>query len=388
MTSIGASKSILLLLVSLLYCTFANAISIETDAIFLAKLKPQVKIPHYYKIYNVRNAKEVYQALNKAHKIGGYAAILFADGIYHLKRTVNISADNIMLLSKSATPFNTILRGNGMKSTKGVDNLIRVSGKDLVIDGLTLEQAGNHLIQIAGENGANSPIIRNSILQNGYEQLLKVTYSRMHANKFSNNGRVENCLFRYTKGIGPNFYIGGIDAHGIKNWLIKSNIFESIASPSKHIAEHAIHLWNDTAHNVIEDNLIINSDRGIGLGMRQDKASYINYSNLAGIVQGNIIYHAKNNHEFADVGIILEDSPETIIRDNFIYFEHNYSNAIEFRFKATKDVLIKNNDTNRGIKLKDNAQAVIINNRISELTKRELMSAIETITSKAVELSQ
>ncbi|NQY86768.1 MAG: right-handed parallel beta-helix repeat-containing protein [Colwellia sp.] len=387
MTSISANKSILILL-ALLCSTLANAITIDTEAIFLAKLQPQVKIPDYYKIYNVRNANEVYQALNKAHQVGGYAAILFADGIYHLKRTINISADNIMLLSTSATPVNTILRGNGMKSTKGVENLIRVSGKHFVIDGLTLEQTGNHLIQIAGENGAINPIIRNTILQDGYEQLLKVTYSRKHSDRFSTNGLVENCLFRYTNGIGPNFYIGGIDAHGIKNWQIKNNIFENIASPNKYIAEHAIHLWNDTAHNTIKNNLIINSDRGIGLGMRLKKHNYNTHSNFAGVVEGNIIYHAKNNHEFADVGIILEDSPETIIRDNFIYFEHDYPNAIEFRFNKTIDVLISNNETNRGIVLRNHAQALIINNRIAELTKSSLILAIAALTSKAAVLSQ
>jgi hypothetical protein len=376
MASVRTIKTTLILLVSLLYCTLINALTIDTDAIFLAQLQPQVKIPGYYKVYNVRNAKEVYQALDKAHQSGGYAAILFTDGIYHLKRTINISADNIMLLSKSATPINTILHGNGMKATKGVDNLIRVSGKNFIIDGLTLEQAGNHLIQIAGEDGANNPTIRNAILQNGYEQLLKVTYSRTNSKRFSINGLVENCLFRYTKGIGPNFYIGGIDAHGVKHWMIANNIFENIASPDKYIAEHAIHLWNDTAHNTIKDNLIINSDRGIGLGMRQHKTSYINYSNFAGVVQGNIIYHAKKNNTFSDVGIIIEDSPKTIIRDNFIYFEHNYPNAIEFRFDKTTDVLINNNETNRAIRRRDNAQAVINNNRISKLSKLSLMNAI------------
>jgi len=370
-------KFIIIILISLFYCSFIQAITIDTNAIFLAKLQPQMKVPSDYKIYNVRNVEEVYQALNKANKAGGYAAILFADGIYHFKHTLNILANNIMLLSKSATPVNTILRGNGMKATKGVDNLIRVSGKHFVMDGLTLEQAGNHLIQIAGENGASSPIIRNSILQNGYEQLLKVTYSRKHSELFANNGLVTNCFFRYTKGIGPNFYIGGIDAHGIKNWLIIHNIFENIASPDKHIAEHAIHLWNDTAHNCIKNNLIINSDRGIGFGLRQGKANYISYSNFAGVIQGNIIYHAKNMHKYADTGIILEDSPETIVKNNIIFFEHNYPYAIEFRFESSVNVVIKNNNTNRGIRNRNNANAIVINNKVSILNEENLLQEIE-----------
>jgi len=336
-----------------------------------------MEIPADYKIYNVRNTEELYQALNKASKAGGYAAILFADGIYHIKQTLNITSPNLMLLSKSGTPNNTILRGNGMKATKGVDNLIRVAAPNFVLDGLTLEQAGNHLVQIAGESGAKEPIIRNSILQNGYEQLMKVTYSKKGTDRFSNNGLVENCLFRYTQGIGPNFYIGGIDAHGIKYWLIQNNIFENIASPSKHIAEHAIHLWNDTFDNTIKSNLIINSDRGIGFGMRQEKISYIHHSNYGGIIQDNIIYHANNNHIFSDVGIILEDSPATIVKNNVIFFEHNYPYAIEFRFESSVEIVIKNNNTNRGIRQRNNANAIIINNKVSMLNKDNLMYEIE-----------
>ena len=255
-----------------------EAVSIDSDSLFLSKLEPQIKIPANYKIFIVGNSSDVYQALSKVHEAGGFSAVIFKEGIYSLNHTLNITAPNVMLMSLSASPINTILTGNGMKPTNGVDNLIRVSGKNFVLDGLTLQQSGNHLIQIAGENGANYPIIRNCLLQDGYEQLIKVTYSKKNERLFSSGGVIENCMFRYTAGIGPNFYIGGIDAHGIKNWKINGNVFENIASPSKRIAEHAIHIWRDSYNNDVESNIIINSDRGIGLGMREKKSNYMKYS--------------------------------------------------------------------------------------------------------------
>jgi len=371
------NKYIFLFIISLFYGALANAVVINTNEIFQAKLQPQTAIPAYYKTYTVSNIKQVYQALKTIKDEQGYNAIIFNEGVYHLKRTLNITTPNLMFLSKSANPSKTILRGNGMKATMGVDNLLRIAAPNFVLDGLTLEQAGNHLIQIAGESGARKPRIRNAILQDGYEQLIKVTYSRKHTDKFSNEGLIENCLFRYTQGIGPNYYIGGIDAHGIRNWVIQNNIFENIASPSKHIAEHAIHLWNDTFNNIVKNNLIINSDRGIGLGMRMHNENYIYHSNFGGIIQSNIIYHANNKHKFSDVGIILEDSPNTLVENNIIFLEHNYPYAIEFRFEKSTNIVIKKNNTNKGIRQRDGAKALVIKNKVSVLSEADLINAVE-----------
>ena len=355
------------------------AITIDTDRLFLAKQQAQIQVPSHYPIYVIGNVREAYQTLAKVHRKGGNAAIFFEEGVYRFNKTLNITSPNIMLLSTSTFPHKTVLRGNGMKASKGVDNLIRVAASGFVLDGLTLEQSGNHLIQIAGESGATKPIIRNCILQDGYEQLVKVTYSRTVLDLHAREGLIENCLFQYTAGIGPNYYIGGIDAHGIQGWIIRNNIFVNIASPSKHIAEHAIHLWNDTSNNLISENIIINSDRGIGLGMRQKRQNYLSHSNLGGTIENNAIYHAKNHHKFADTGIVLEDSPEVIVKDNIIYFEHDYPNAIEFRFEQTQGVIIKNNSVNRAIKRRDSGQAIIVGNDVSESAKEQFIIKLQGI---------
>ena len=99
--------------------------------------------------------------------------------------------------------------------------------------------------------------------------------------------------------------------------MIKGNIFKDIASPSRHIAEHAIHIWNNSKNNTVAKNIIIDSDRGIGFGMRVKKGNPDDIYNYGGVISDNIIYHSKNHHPFAGVGIIIEDSPSTIIiKDN------------------------------------------------------------------------
>jgi len=345
----------------------------------------QISVPESYKQYVVANIKEFYQALSAINKHNGHAAITFEDGIYHFTKTILIKKPNIMFLSRFQDPKRVILKGNGMKPTRRAESLIEVHASGFVLDGITLQDSPNHLIQIKAEKSASFPIIRNCIIQNAYEQLIKVSYDKTsHPDNYSDSGLIEQCIFQYTADIGPNYYIGGIDAHGIRNWIIRNNLFKNIASPSKHIAEHAIHLWNNTENNIVENNVIINSDRGIGFGMWQKtKGDHINikFSNYGGVIRNNIIYHADNNHPFADTGIVIENSPKTVIEGNYIYLEHNYSRAIEYRFSQTREVKILNNHTNKFISSRNGGSATLTDNN-EDLDKVDFIIKMNEVMSK------
>jgi len=346
----------------------------------------QIAIPDSYKQYNISNTEEFYKALSSIHKNSGQAAIIFDDGTYHFTKTIRIKKPNVMLLSKSKNPKGVILKGNGMKATRRAESLIEVHSSGFVLDGITLQETPNHLIQIKAEKGASFPIIRNCIIQDAYEQLIKVSYDKnSHPDNYSDSGLIEQCLFQYTKSIGPHYYIGGIDAHGIRNWIIRHNIFKNIASPSKHIAEHAIHLWNNTENNTVESNVIIDSDRGIGFGMWQksqrNNNANIKFSNYGGLIKNNIIYHSDNNHPFADTGIVIENSPKTAIEGNYIYLEHKYSRALEYRFSQTREVSILNNHTNKSISSRNGGNATLTDNN-EDLDKVDFIIKMNEVMSK------
>lgn len=307
---------------------------------------------------HVNNIQQLYSALNQAIKSGN-TRIMLADGEYRTHKTLVISRDNVSLISASGDRHSVIITGQGMRKLEGVNNLIRVSAKHFTLDGITLQQAGNHLIQIAGEQDADFPTLRNCVLRDAYEQLLKVSYNSK-TKVASDNGLIENCEFSYSAGIGPQYYIGGIDVHGGHNWVVRNNHFQGIASPESKVAEHAIHFWNNTKNTLVENNTIINCDRGIGFGMR-------NHPNSGGIIQNNLILHSANDHPNADVGIILEESPNTQILHNKIYMAHSYFNAIEYRFPATLNTEIRGNLTNKSIRKRDGASAVLSNNSISKM---------------------
>ena len=257
---------------------------------------------------------------------------LLQDGVYTLNQTLNIKNDHIRIASLSGNPLDVIIQGSQHKNT-GIGNLFRVTGKHFTIDGVTLQNAKNHLIQIAGESDADFPVIRNSILQDGFQQLMKVSYDKDSKPELSSDfGLIENNIFRYTEGIGPNYYIGGIDIHAGNSWIIRNNKFSNIASPGRYIAEHAIHIWNNASNNLVENNVIEDCDRGIGFGMLMGKLSpNVTYSNFGGIIRNNTIIHSDNGDSFSDTGIVLEDSASTLIEGNKIWLGHDYPRAIEYR---------------------------------------------------------
>jgi len=225
-----------------------------------------------------------------------------------------------------------------------VENGFYFVGNNITIADLTIKEVGNHAIATQGD----SLFVHNVKIQNTYEQMIKGT----SAGDGADYGIVQCSLFEYTAGIGPQFYIGGLDIHEGDNWIVRDNIFKNIASPSSSIAEHAIHFWDSSANNTIERNWIINCDRGIGFGLGTSP-------NQAGVIRNNMIYN-NGSHPFHDVGIGLETSPNTKVYNNTVFIE--YPNAIEYRFAETNNVLITNNLTNKLIKSRDGGQAVLMTN--------------------------
>jgi hypothetical protein len=303
----------------------------------------------------VGNVTELQSAIASANSAGGNKTILLRDGTYTLNDTLYIDAPNIIIAGQSGVRENVIIQGDAMSSSARVGNIIRVAASNFQLSDVTLQRSRWHLIQIVGENNADSPVIRNCVLRDAYEQIIKVSIDQANPSVTSDNGLVENCLFEYTAGIGPQYYIGGIDAHGTKNWVIRKNTFRSIISPNTSVAEFAVHFWNGSANNTVEKNLIINCDRGIGFGLD-------GRGNTGGIIRNNMIYHAANAGQFADAGIALTESPNSQVYNNTIIMDNNFPWGIEYRFAATSNVLIANNLTNKPIMNRDGASATVTKN--------------------------
>lgn len=215
---------------------------------------------------SVSSTRELYKAIVNANSESTVKQIIIEPGTYELTHRITLKKDGISLTGRLG-PQKTILRGQGMKKSRLPEILIDVMANNISITGITLTSSANHLIQVRAEKNASNFHLSNSILRDSYEQMLKVSGALGYGRDYSENGVIENCVFEYTDNIGPQYYIGGIDAHRSKNWTVRNNTFRNIASPSKQIAEHAIHFWNDSYGTQVIGNTIINSDRGIGFGL-------------------------------------------------------------------------------------------------------------------------
>lgn len=316
--------------------------------------------PTNYKEIWVGNNDEFQHALKQANK-NGYTAIVLENGIYNVNETIYITAEHIMVKSATGNPYDVVLKGSGMQKSGEVKGIFRVNSNYFTLDGITLTDVPNHLVQVAGEINASYPHFRNVIFQDAYEQLLKVSYNYKtdESQKFKSiGGVVDGCIFQYTQGIGPNFYIGGIDALGAVNWTVKNSVFRDIASPRSQIAQYAVHFWDNADDNSVIDNVFIDNDRAIGFGMWLPNRG-TRYAHSNGLVKGNIIYHTDNGDPFADVSIMVEGNLGVRIEENIIYQMHSYENAIEYRWDNSVDIKIVNNAANRRVQSRDGAEATL-----------------------------
>jgi hypothetical protein len=304
---------------------------------------------------SVSNVSELHSALDDANRSGGLVELLLKDGVYPVQRTLNVQAPGIVIASANSNRDRVVLQGDAMSAMASIGNVLRVSAPDFSLRDITVERCRYHAVQIAGESGSHRPQLLHCTFRDTFEQLVKVSGAGAAGQSTCEDGLIEGCHFEFTAGIGPQYYIGGFDGHQCSGWTIRGNTFRNIASPSRHIAEHAIHVWG-TRNITVERNLIIDCDRGIGFGMGPER------SVRGGMIRNNVILHSANAHPFADVGIILESSANIDVLNNTIFQEHAYLRAIEYRFTGTRGGRVINNLTNRAIASRDGGFADISHN--------------------------
>jgi hypothetical protein len=219
-----------------------------------------------------------------------------------------------------------------------VSHVFNVPASGFTLADVTVGWVANHAVQI--HSSADDARIHNVGFVDTGEQMMKVSFVEGDPES-AERGEVSCSLFEYTAGVGPQYYIGGIDAHQAHDWVVRDNTFRGIRSPEADLAEHAIHFWSLSRNTVVERNVISDCDRGIGLGLGDR-------GHVGGIVRNNLVRTTR------DVGIGLESADGARVLHNSIVAD-NYPNAVEYRFGGTTGVEIANNLTIGAIAGRDGA---------------------------------
>ncbi len=319
---------------------------------------------------NVRNVADLERAIGVARPGDD---ILLADGEYALTRMLDIPTPGVTVRGRSGDATKVILHGRGMTGdTVGV--AISVSAPRVTVADITIRDVGFHGVQVRGESGASDfSLFRARIMDTG-EQLLKGSFA--NNGRFADNGLVACSLFSYTTH-APSDYTNGVDLLGAKGWVIRDNRFERIRGPEKGgwVAGPAILAWAASEDTTVERNVIIDSFRGIALGLTPGTASAIRgnerrVDHIRGLVRNNVIV---NLNRWADEAIEATATNGVRIEHNTVLVEGGTPWSIAVRF-APATATIRNNLTNRRIFEREGGRAVLEGN-VSNATRTWFVDA-------------
>ncbi len=307
----------------------------------------------------VHTVAELVTAVNNTQS-GGDRTILVADGNYPLDGAyLRIAADDVTVRSQSGNRGGVILDGNYLTT-----EIFQVVACNVTIAGLTLKRAYDHPIHVMA---TSSHDVENTLISNVHiidpgQQAIKINQDSAKSHS-ANNGKVTGSLIELTAAgrdkvweRNGSCYTGGIDGHRAINWTVEDNEIRGFWCAGS-LAEHGVHFWSDSTNTIVQRNLIVDCDRGIGFGLGSS-------GHIGGTIRNNMIYHGPD-HGQSDVGIGLESTSGAQVYNNTIYHEHGYANAIEYRFDESNNLSIVNNLTNRAITSREGGSTLLLANNIT-----------------------
>jgi len=306
---------------------------------------------------NVRVAAgDVQDLIWQLRKAKAGTTVVLEDGVYALKKKQSLRLNVAGLTLRGASSNRDAVRIEGGSSS------IIVKADHVTIADLTITDSRFHSIQVRGERGASHTNIYNVHLVDAGQQFIKVSTGTSKDGPYGDYGLVACSLIEYTtysQGNGKTSasYTNGVDILAGKGWVVRDNMIRRIRS-QKGPAGPAILVWMNAQDTVIKRNWIVDSWRGIALGLmrpgkRSRGGSDVIYDHQNGLVENNVILALR---EPADAAIENNFARESKIYHNTIFYRkdlnHRVRWSIEYRFSATERIEIRNNLSNLPIRMR------------------------------------
>jgi hypothetical protein len=307
----------------------------------------------------VKTVRELYDAAARAT---AGTTILVADGEYRLDRMVDLSTPDVVLRGAGRDPAKAVIRGAGMTEQQ-IGVAVSISAPGITVADVTIGYVGFHGIQIRGERGASRTIIHNVRIVDTGQQLIKG--STDGGSRHADDGLVACSSLEYSDH-APSDYTNGIDVLAGSGWTVRDNTLRRIRGPieRRYAAGPAILFWANSQRTLIERNLVIDSSRGIALGIgaaadpRIARDHQTQYDHQDGWIRNNVVV---NLNPWADEGIEANGARATRIDHNTVMTTGQLPWSISVRFAST-DAQVRNNLTARAITKRDGGTGVVSGN--------------------------
>jgi hypothetical protein len=283
--------------------------------------------------------------------------ILLADGDYALRAALDIAVPNVTIRSVSGDASKVVLHGRGMVGD-AVGVGISVSAPGVTVADVTVRDVAFHAIQVRGERGASGFTLHHARLMDTGQQLLKgsVSASRIYAD----DGLIACSEFSYTTS-APSDYTNGVDLLATKGWVIRDNHFLRIRGPESQRWQSgpSILVWKASEDTIVERNVIIDSFRGIALGLEPGPTDLKrngtqDYDHVGGVIRNNVVV---NLNGWADEAIEANAARDVRIEHNTVLVESRSSPwSIGVRFPVAYAV-VRNNLTNQPLLRRNGGRA-------------------------------
>jgi hypothetical protein len=204
--------------------------------------------------------------------------IFIADGTY-LVEPMAVTVPGLTIRSESGRREAVTLDLDYTPNALDNGTIFNVWASGITIAHLTLTHAYNHAVHVTGTDAGDTTdtVLYDLHVVDNREQQVKLN-ADSSGQRAPRRGRLACSLLELTASGRANVadyggwsscYTGGVDGHVAFEWVIENNVFRGIYCDGREIdvAEHAVHFWSTSGENVIQNNVIIDCSRGIGLGM-------------------------------------------------------------------------------------------------------------------------
>jgi hypothetical protein len=278
------------------------------------------------------------------------------DGRLTIGRFGATPISHVQIRGATGNPEDVVIEGAGMLDSLVPFGIQVFTASDVLIADLSVRNVYYHAIAVQGDQGANDVTLYHLRLSDAGQQIVKgvtgtddvrIEYSEL----FLSNGAVN-----HPEGSPPgSCYTNAIDGVGSDRWIIRDNLIHDIRCQDLSLAGPSILLWQGAEDTLVERNTIINSSRGISLGL----VSATDHFN--GIVRNNFIRMDPAASYAVDVPIYTT-SPNAHVLNNSALTSGRYANAIEVRYAGATGVLVANNLIDAAIQPRNGAVPVLSNN--------------------------